>query len=89
MHREGEIAGGRGLGLSGRCHRLCAGRVRDRLVIYEIGADYLLGKVRDELRVEYIQLWPLDRSGAQAVAGSTPATGSARSSPTSSRRSAT
>ena len=34
------------------------------LVIYEIGEDYILGKVFDELRVEYVQLWPLDRSGA-------------------------
>ncbi len=33
------------------------------LVIYEIGEDYILGKVFDELRVEYVQLWPLDRSG--------------------------
>lgn len=49
------------------------------LVIYEIGADYILGKVRDELRVEYVQLWPLDRSGVQAVAGSTPTSGSSRS----------
>ncbi|MYA12284.1 MAG: hypothetical protein F4087_10700 [Gemmatimonadetes bacterium] len=49
------------------------------LVIYEIGADYILGKVRDELRVEYVQLWPLDRSGVQAVAGSTPTNGSSRS----------
>ena len=32
------------------------------LVIYEIGADYLLGKVRDELRVEFVQLWSLDRA---------------------------
>lgn len=33
------------------------------LVIYEIGEDYILGKAFDELRVEYVQLWPLDRSG--------------------------
>ncbi len=33
------------------------------LVIYEIGEDYILGKVRDELRVEYVQLWELARSG--------------------------
>ena len=31
------------------------------LVIYEIGEDYILGKVFDELRVEYVQLWPLER----------------------------
>ena len=59
------------------------------LVIYEIGADYLLGKVRDEPGVEYVQLWPLDRSGVQAVAGRTPATGSFTSSPTASTPSAT
>ena len=34
-----------------------------RLQIYEIGGDYILGKVLDELRVEYVQLWPLDRGG--------------------------
>jgi len=34
------------------------------LAIYEIGEDYILGKVRDELRVEYVQLWPLTRSGS-------------------------
>ena len=33
------------------------------LEIYEIGEDYILGRVRDELEVEYIQVWPLDRSG--------------------------
>ena len=33
------------------------------LVIYEIGEDYLLGKTIDELGVEYVQLWGLDRSG--------------------------
>ena len=59
------------------------------LEIYEIGADYILGEVRDEMRVEYVQLWPLDRSGAQAIAGNTPATGSSRRSPTASARSAT
>ena len=32
------------------------------LEIYEIGEDYLLGHATDELGVEYIQLWPLDRS---------------------------
>ena len=34
------------------------------LVIYEIGEDYILGKVRDELRVDYVQMWPLARSGS-------------------------
>ena len=33
------------------------------LVIYEIGEDYILGKVLDDLRVEYVQLWGLDRAG--------------------------
>ena len=33
------------------------------LVIYEIGEDYILGKVEDELSVEYVQLWSLDRVG--------------------------
>ena len=32
------------------------------LEIYEIGADYILGKVMDELGVEYVQVWALDRS---------------------------
>ena len=51
--------------------------------------DYLLGKVRDELRVEFVQLWPLDRSGGQAVAGSASATGQSSRSPAASPRSAT
>ena len=33
------------------------------LDIYEIGEDYILGHTRDELDVEYVQVWPLDRSG--------------------------
>ena len=33
------------------------------LVIYEIGEDYILGKVEDELSVEYVQLWGLERVG--------------------------
>ena len=32
------------------------------LVIYEIGEDHIMGKVRDELRVEYVQLWELTRA---------------------------
>ena len=32
------------------------------LEIYEIGADYILGKVISELGVESVQLWPLARS---------------------------
>ncbi len=31
------------------------------LVIYEIGEDYIVGKVEDELGVEYVQLWGLER----------------------------
>lgn len=33
------------------------------LELYEIGEDYILGRVRSELGVESIQLWPLERSG--------------------------
>ena len=33
------------------------------LRIFEIGADYILGRVRDELEVESVQVWPLERSG--------------------------
>jgi len=32
------------------------------LMIYEIGEDYVLGRIRDELDVEYVQVWPLERS---------------------------
>ena len=32
------------------------------LVIYEIGEDFILGKLRDELGIEYVQVWPLERS---------------------------
>lgn len=35
----------------------------EELEIYEIGEDYILGRTTDELDVEYIQVWPLDRSG--------------------------
>jgi len=31
------------------------------LEILEIGADYILGQVRDQLGVEYVQVWPLER----------------------------
>ena len=31
------------------------------LLIYEIGEDYIVGLVRDEMDVEFIQVWPLDR----------------------------
>jgi len=30
--------------------------------VYEIGVDYVLGKTTDELEVELVRLWPLDRS---------------------------
>ncbi len=33
------------------------------LWIFEIGEDYILGRTLDELNVEYVQLWPLERSG--------------------------
>lgn len=33
------------------------------LEVYEIGDDFILGRVKDELGVEYIQVWPLERSG--------------------------
>ena len=33
------------------------------LRIGQIGEDYILGHHRDELDVEYVQLWPLERSG--------------------------
>ena len=32
------------------------------LEILEIGEDYILGQARDELGVEYVQVWPLERS---------------------------
>ena len=35
------------------------------LEIYEIGEDYLLGKVEGELGVDYIQLWSLNRGDGQ------------------------
>lgn len=31
------------------------------LEIYDIGEDYILGRVTDEMDVEFIQLWPLER----------------------------
>ena len=31
--------------------------------VYEIGADYILGRVTDDLGVEYVQVWSLMRSG--------------------------
>lgn len=41
----------------------------ERLEIYEIGEDYLLGKMEGELGVDYIQLWALDRTGGRASRG--------------------
>lgn len=34
------------------------------LFIHQIGEDYILGSARDELGVEYVQVWSLSRSGA-------------------------
>ncbi len=31
------------------------------LNIYEIGDDYILGIARDDMRVEYVQVWTLER----------------------------
>ena len=31
--------------------------------LFEIGEDYILGSVSDDLGIESVQLWPLDRSG--------------------------
>ncbi len=33
------------------------------LEIFEIGEDYILGKLQDELGIEYVQVWPLERLG--------------------------
>ena len=33
------------------------------LVVREIGENYILGSIRDELGVEYVQVWPLERAG--------------------------
>ena len=35
----------------------------DGLTILEIGTDYILGHATDDLGVESVQVWPLDRSG--------------------------
>ena len=32
--------------------------------VEEIGADYILGTREDELGIEYVESWPLDRSGS-------------------------
>ena len=32
------------------------------LMIFEIGEDYIVGQSYDELHVEYVQVWPLERS---------------------------
>ena len=31
------------------------------LDILQIGEDFILGRVKDEFEVEYVQLWPLER----------------------------
>jgi len=33
------------------------------LEVFEIGEGYMLGRITDELGVEFVQVWPLDRSG--------------------------
>ena len=33
------------------------------LSVFEIGEDYILGRVSDDLGIERVQLWPLERSG--------------------------
>ena len=33
------------------------------LQIFEIGEDYILGHATDDLGVEYVQVWSLERSG--------------------------
>ncbi len=33
------------------------------LRVQQIGEDYILGHIEDELGVEYVQVWPLERSG--------------------------
>ena len=33
----------------------------DGLTIYEIGAEYLLGQATDEMGVESVQVWALER----------------------------
>ena len=33
------------------------------LEIFEIGEDYILGRTEDELEVQYVQVWPLERAG--------------------------
>lgn len=32
------------------------------LEVFEIGTDYVLGRVQDELDVEHVQMWPLERA---------------------------
>ena len=42
------------------------------LDVYEIGADYLLGRARDEIGIERVQVWELERTGAPSVIGLAP-----------------
>lgn len=44
------------------------------LTILEIGADYILTWNRDDLDVEYVQLWPLDRRGGSPTPATRPRT---------------
>ena len=37
------------------------------LSVFEIGADYILGRVSDDLGIERVQLWSLDRANSQAA----------------------
>ncbi|MGI9626054.1 MAG: hypothetical protein ACR2QM_04405, partial [Longimicrobiales bacterium] len=37
------------------------------LTVYRIGADHILGRFEDELGVEHVQLWSLDRSSGSPV----------------------
>ena len=42
----------------------------EELTIYEIGEDFLLGRAVDELEVNYVQLWTLERVGGRITTGS-------------------
>ena len=33
------------------------------LDIMQIGEDFILGRVKDQLEVEHVQVWPLERGG--------------------------
>ncbi|MDE2763095.1 MAG: hypothetical protein OXK74_09965 [Gemmatimonadota bacterium] len=38
-----------------------ATKLPDGLDIFEIGEDYVLGQSSDEMNVEFVQVWPLER----------------------------